>query len=162
MHVRAYLLYGTVPVPGRMSATPMQIESLYQQLLVWYNNLYPDIVPDNDDAKPWQLLLGCRYHHILIALFRPWVTATNLAVDIEFYKPRAEMLSNASVLKMRCLVSRHMLEEDRNIFSYHYCPMIACNILDEFRKIQNQALLTNINEDQQMELDWHFLAELIT
>jgi len=142
-----------------MSATPIQIENLYQQLLTWYANLYDDIRPDNEDAKPWQLLLGCRYQHIMLALFRPWVTATDLSSDVRFYQPRATELSRASAAEMRKLVERHMVMEDRNIFSYHYCPMVACNILDEFRKLQKQA---DVDNNDEMELDWQYLADLIT
>lgn len=140
----------------------MQIESLYQQLLVWYDSLSEDISPDAENAKAWQLLLGCRYQHILLALFRPWVTATDLASDVRFYQPRAVEISNKSACKMRQLVERHMTHDDRNIFSYHYCPMIACNILDEFRKIQNQVKLEHGDDDAESELDWQYLADLIT
>lgn len=140
----------------------MQIENLHQQLLTWYASLDDDVRPDNEDAKAWQLLLGCRYHHITLALFRPWVTANDLPTDVRFYQARAKYLSNASAAKMRRLVERHMLEKDRNIFSYHYCPMVACNILDEFRKTQNQASIDNNDGGQQMELDWQYFADLIT
>jgi len=147
-----------------MSATPMQIENIYQQLLAWYISLSDDIKPDNDDAKAYQMLLGCRYHHIMLALFRPWVTATatDLPSDVRFYQARAKGLSDASAAKMRRLVERHMREKDRNIFSYHYCPMVACYILDQFRKTQKQASMDNMCGDQQMELDWQYLADLIT
>jgi len=144
-----------------MAATPMQIESIYQQLVAWYTSLPTDIKPDVEGAKPWQLLLGCRYHHILLALFKPWVKATNLASNVQFYQSRAQELSRESAAQMRRLVERHMVEEDRNIFSYHYCPMIAYSILDEFRKMQTQARMNLNTEEQHMGLDWQYLADLV-
>lgn len=51
--------------------------------------------------------------------------------------------------------------DDRNIFSYHYCPMVACNILDEFRLIQKEATTGNSEEDDPMGTDYHYLADLV-
>lgn len=153
------MLYGVVAPEGRVSVSPTQTEGLYQALLSWRSTSFQEIA-HSALAQPHTLLLMCRYHHIILALFRPFVTATNLPLDVRYYRDRALQISRASTQNLRQLVESHMLMEDRNILSYHYCPMVACSILDEFRTLQQRAIQAKNDEDDPMGADYQHLADL--
>lgn len=141
----------------------MQIENVYQQLLQWQDSV-PKHFEENASVEPHLVLLQCRYQHVKLALFRPFAAPTSpLSIDVGFYEERAKEITRQSTNSLRKLVESHIEMEDRNIFSYHYCPMVACNILDEFRQIQQQAMAQKTEDDEygmRME-DYHNLAELL-
>jgi len=151
------MLYGNVAPEGKMVAATGQTEGLYQALSQWFQDLPEDF--GQEDVEPHLILLKCRYHHIVLALFRPFITAPTLAVEVRYYKQRAVDISNSSTHELRTLVESHMVMEDRNIFSYHYCPMVACNILDEFRQMQKS--LTMDQHDATDPVYSHYMADLV-
>jgi len=140
-----------------MVSSTGQTEGLYQALWQWYQDLPDDF--GQKGVEPHLVLLKCRYHHAVLALFRPFITATTLAVEVRYYKQRASEISDSSTLELRKLVESHMVMEDRNIFSYHYCPMVACNILDEFRKLQNSMMMGQ--QDTIEPMYSHYMADLV-
>lgn len=140
-----------------MVAATGPTEALYQALMQWYQELPEDF--GQEGVEPHLVLLKCRYHHTVLALFRPFINAPTLAVEVRYYKQRAIEISNASTRDLRLLVEAHMVMEDRNIFSYHYCPMVACNILDEFRRLQ--TALTVDQHDTTSAMYSHYMADLV-
>jgi len=155
--IRSFMLYGNVAPESKMVATTGQTEGLYQALSQWLQELPEDF--GQEGVEPHLVLLKCRYHHAVLALFRPFITAPTLAVEVRYYKQRALDISETSTLALRTLVESHMVMEDRNIFSYHYCPMVACNILDEFRKLQSS--LTIDQHDMADAMYSHYMADLV-
>jgi hypothetical protein len=160
---RCFMLYGFVaPQDGKTTANPMQTESLYQQLLQWFDGLTKQF-EDVEGIGPRLVLLQCRYQHVILALFRPFAAPISpLSTEVAFYEERARKITKESTDALRHLVQSHMAMTGCNIFPYYYCPMVACNIIDEFRQIQQTAMSQQTEDvDDIMGYSYYHLTELI-